>query len=44
MAGRLGWPAVLDEADARSAGGGAVPDATVLGWYRAALATVAEPD
>ena len=38
MVGRLGWPAVLDEADARTSGGATVEDATVLDWYRAALA------
>lgn len=40
MAGRLGWPAVLDEADARTSGGARVTDATVLGWYKTALAAL----
>ncbi|MFT4218881.1 MAG: hypothetical protein QM619_17125 [Micropruina sp.] len=38
MVAHLGWPAVLDEADARTHGGGRIADATVLGWYRDALA------
>lgn len=37
MVARVGWPAVLDEADARTHGGATIADATVLGWYRDAL-------
>jgi hypothetical protein len=42
MVAQVGWPAVLDEADARTRGGGArIADAKVLGWYRDALARLA---
>lgn len=37
MVAQIGWPAVLDEADARTHGRAQVPDASVLGWYRDAL-------
>lgn len=41
MVARRGWPAVLDEAEARTSGGATITDATVLGWYRSALARLA---
>lgn len=38
MVAQIGWPAVLDEADARTHGGARVTDSTVLAWYRDAVA------
>ena len=37
MVAQIGWPAVLDEADARTRGGARIADGTVLNWYRDVL-------
>lgn len=37
MVDRVGWPAVLDEADARTHGGARLADSVILAWYREAL-------
>ncbi|MFT3971873.1 MAG: hypothetical protein QM695_16755 [Micropruina sp.] len=38
MVDQIGWPGVLDEAEARTYGGAGVADSTVLAWYRDAVA------
>ena len=38
MVAQVGWSKVLDEAYARTHGGAAIADASVLAWYRDALA------
>lgn len=37
MVAQVGWPKVLDEAYARTDGGAAIADSSVLSWYRDAL-------